>query len=307
MATALLSSQVPTPMVPTTDYLIDDAVNNGALPPNCEYMAAGQSSTAPDRLNGMGTRVDLTARYGGGGNAICDGLTISLATGMVVNIAAGQAYINAGIVEVPAATTTTVSTYGAAHRVYLWLLADGSIYPVDNATTQPASQGVYLGSVLINGSNNGLTSFDDSGRLVLQNGIFEMTTADTGIPTAAPSSSVRYYILTVAGQRFWWTGSWWMRVMESGRFAKAMSTSNYTLVTPEYYARHLTFTGAIGAGRDVVLPLFNGAEWVVYNNTTGGFALTFKGSSGASVAVAATKTAIIRCDGTDILRVTADV
>jgi hypothetical protein len=91
-----------------------------------------------------------------------------------------------------------------------------------------------------------------------------------------------------------------------GRAPKALSDANYTVANTEYNKRHLEFTGALTAGRDITLPTTDGAEWVVENATTGGFALTFKTAAGAGVAVAATKTAIIRCDGTDIKRVTAD-
>lgn len=91
-----------------------------------------------------------------------------------------------------------------------------------------------------------------------------------------------------------------------GRNSKALSDANYTMLVTEYIKRHLEFTGALTAGRDIILPLTDGAEFVVYNGTTGGFALTFKGATGTGVAVAATKHAIIRCDGTNYIRVTAD-
>lgn len=92
-----------------------------------------------------------------------------------------------------------------------------------------------------------------------------------------------------------------------GRLALAMSDANTTLTNVQYNNRTLSFTGTLTAGRNIVVPLTDGAEWVIYNNTTGGFALTVIGASGTGIAVAATKTAIVRCDGTNILRVTADV
>lgn len=65
-------------------------------------------------------------------------------------------------------------------------------------------------------------------------------------------------------------------------------------------------TGTYTAGRNVILPLVNGLMYVVFNNQGGAFAATFKGASGTGIAVAQTKRAIIYCDGTNWVRVTAD-
>lgn len=91
-----------------------------------------------------------------------------------------------------------------------------------------------------------------------------------------------------------------------GRSSVAGGDANYTLLDTEYNKRTLEFTGALTAGRNRVVPLTDGAEWVVTNNTTGGFATTVIGPSGTGIAVAAGKTAILRCDSVNILRVTAD-
>lgn len=91
-----------------------------------------------------------------------------------------------------------------------------------------------------------------------------------------------------------------------GRVSVAGGDANYTLLDTEYNNRHLEFTGALTTGRNRVVPLTDGAEWVVFNNTTGGFAVTVIGASGGGIAVAAGKTAILRCNGTAVLRVTAD-
>lgn len=95
--------------------------------------------------------------------------------------------------------------------------------------------------------------------------------------------------------------------IRGGRSSIAISPdANYTVLAADYVNRILEFTGAIAAGRDVILPHVEGAEYIVENSTTGGFALTFKKSGGTGVAVAATKRAIIYNDGTDYVRVTPD-
>lgn len=93
------------------------------------------------------------------------------------------------------------------------------------------------------------------------------------------------------------------------QFTKALSDANYTLsvvtVPQEWQYGVLYFTGALSAGRNIICPT-NKKLYVVVNGTTGGFALTLKTSAGAGIAVAAGKTAILRCDGSAVVRVTAD-
>lgn len=64
---------------------------------------------------------------------------------------------------------------------------------------------------------------------------------------------------------------------------------------------------SLDAARDVVFPTaIPGKILVVKNNTGATHAVTVKVSGQTGVAVAATKTAILRCTGTDFVRVTAD-
>ncbi len=76
--------------------------------------------------------------------------------------------------------------------------------------------------------------------------------------------------------------------------------------------RKLTYTGALLAGRTVTYATPAVAsgyyEKTIFNNTTGGFSLTFKCGGGTTVAIAAGKTAILGFDtGGNVSRVTADV
>lgn len=95
--------------------------------------------------------------------------------------------------------------------------------------------------------------------------------------------------------------------LAEGYLSIAMSDANTTLTAAQFVNRVLRFTGTLSAGRDIVLPLTAGAVYVVINGTTGGFALTAKGSSGSGIAVGAGKTAMVMCDGTNVIRLTADV
>ena len=66
----------------------------------------------------------------------------------------------------------------------------------------------------------------------------------------------------------------------------------------------LTFTGTLTATRDIVVPLVGKKQWTVYNGT--GQSLRFIGASGTGITVATGKHAIVRSDGTNIVRVMAD-
>lgn len=95
-----------------------------------------------------------------------------------------------------------------------------------------------------------------------------------------------------------------------GRVVVAMAAdANQSLGGSEYSRRHIVMSGGtvLTATRDITMPTTDGAEWVVRNGTSGGQSLVFKTAAGAGVTVANGMTAIVRCDGTDIVRVTADV
>ena len=86
------------------------------------------------------------------------------------------------------------------------------------------------------------------------------------------------------------------------------SDANKTLTQAESRADILDITSGVslGATRNIVLPLA-AKQWTVFNNTTGSQSLQFIGASGTGVTVASGTRAIIYADGTNIVRVTADV
>jgi hypothetical protein len=101
----------------------------------------------------------------------------------------------------------------------------------------------------------------------------------------------------------------WLRLAPQ-RLVKAISDANQTLTYDEASCDILEFTGNISTTRNIVLPLAT-KQYTVFNNTTidsgGGDSLQFIGPTGTGVSVAAGKRAIIYANGTNIVRVTADV
>lgn len=71
-------------------------------------------------------------------------------------------------------------------------------------------------------------------------------------------------------------------------------------------ARVLVLTGTLTAARSVVLSHRAGADWIVLNNTTGGYAVTVKGPTGTGYSVASSKIATVFSDGSKYLGTTAD-
>lgn len=63
----------------------------------------------------------------------------------------------------------------------------------------------------------------------------------------------------------------------------------------------MEFTGAITANINVIVPLQDGRIYWAYNNTTGAFTLTVKGSSGTGVAVPQGAIQRVRSDGTNVI------
>lgn len=85
----------------------------------------------------------------------------------------------------------------------------------------------------------------------------------------------------------------------------AVTTADVTLNAAEARARYLTTTGVLTGNRNVIVP--NDWEGFVFCNNTGAFTTTFKTAGGTGIVVAQTKRAILFADGTNVVRVTADV
>jgi hypothetical protein len=84
-----------------------------------------------------------------------------------------------------------------------------------------------------------------------------------------------------------------------------MTDASYTVTGEEYNHRILDISGTLTGPQNVILPHRNIREYVVNNNT--GQTLTLKTVNGTGIAIPTVNSATVRCDGTDILRVTANV
>lgn len=106
-----------------------------------------------------------------------------------------------------------------------------------------------------------------------------------------------------------WTDYRAFAVVATGVLTKAMpSDANYTLTAAEARNRILQISGGttLTATRNIVIPLAQ-KEYIVYNNAAGAQSLQFIGATGTGITVGTGKRAIIYADGTNVVRVTADV
>jgi len=93
----------------------------------------------------------------------------------------------------------------------------------------------------------------------------------------------------------------------SGVTSKSVTGADVTLTFTEAQATGLTTTGVLGAAHALIVPTIAGMTWDVFCNNTGAFATTFKTTAGTGIVVAQGKRARLMCDGTNVVRVTADV
>lgn len=89
-----------------------------------------------------------------------------------------------------------------------------------------------------------------------------------------------------------------------GIATQAMADANQTITQAQALCNTLVTTGALTAARNLVVPLLR-RGWTVRNTCTG-FGVQVIGATGTGITIGVGKVAIVECDGTNVLRVTAD-
>jgi hypothetical protein len=99
------------------------------------------------------------------------------------------------------------------------------------------------------------------------------------------------------------------RVGDSAITVSISGATDTTLTIDQLVARYITLSGALTANVNVIAPAAAGdagVSWLIYNNTSGAFTLTFKNSTGTGVAIAQGKRALIIWDGTNMVSYPSD-
>ncbi len=184
----------------------------------------------------------------------------------------------------------------------------GTLFGRNALTTTGLTWG-YLGGVIL----------VDGVPTTIANGTVALTTAATNYVEAnragtvsanttafTPGSTPLYTVVAGASTITSYTDKRLLAVpVGAGRLVKAMADANQTLTYAEARCDILEATGALGALRDLVVPIV-AKQWTVFANVTGGFGIRVIGASGTGITVADAKRAIVYGDGTNIVRVTAD-
>lgn len=90
-----------------------------------------------------------------------------------------------------------------------------------------------------------------------------------------------------------------------GAASIALTTANVTLSQAQALCDTLTVTGTLTAVRDLIVPLVR-RRWLI-RHTGSAFGARVIGATGTGITVAVGTSALVECDGTNVLRVTADV
>jgi hypothetical protein len=204
----------------------------------------------------------------------------------------------------------TANTSGAAAQANALVDAasPATLFGRNSATTTALTWGFFGGKMLVDGVlttiANGTVALTASNTNFVEATRAGVVSANT---TGFTAGRIPLYQVVTGGSTITSYTDWRITpaTQPAGRLQLAMSDGNQTLTAAQARNRILRFTGTLTAQRNIVVPLAE-QEWIVNNNTTGGFGLQFIGPTGTGVVVAAARHAIIYSDGTNVVRVTPD-
>jgi hypothetical protein len=185
----------------------------------------------------------------------------------------------------------------------------GTYFGRNADTSTGLTWGYFAAKVLINGTPTTVASGTKTLTASATNYISVSQAGVVSVGTARLANELPLYsIVTGSATVTTWTDerepSTMARFFE-GRATQAMADANQTLTQSQALCRTLVTTGALTAARNLVVPL-RLCTWQVRNDCTG-FGVQVIGASGTGITIGVGKTAIVSCDGTNVVRVTADV
>lgn len=177
------------------------------------------------------------------------------------------------------------------------------------STTTGLTWGFYGGDVLVNGvpttvANGTVTLTASTTNYVSISQAGTVSTATTVNAANVPLYTVVTGVSTVSSYNDTRNVKELDR-LNYGIATQAMADSNQTITQALALCDSLITTGALTAQRNLVVPLVR-RRWTVRNNCTG-FGVQVIGVSGTGIVIGVAKVADVECDGTNVLRITADV
>ena len=193
--TASTPSIIP---IATTPTIASIAVDGGTSPSSRTTSTATLATTLATCVNDHAARHDISMMAMNGLYVIMRGLDLSWTSGLTVNIAAGQAFVE-GVREIVA--TTKVVGDNATTR--LWMDYSGAILSGTGAYAPTLA--VFLGTVTTLAGV--VTVIDVAGVLKMQGGIPVRQVADTVKPVDTPTSLAVFLTVTNGAGSWLWNGT----------------------------------------------------------------------------------------------------
>ncbi len=186
-----------------------------------------------------------------------------------------------------------------------------AIYAKKYATTSGLTIGFHGGKVSINGVVT-----------VISDGTVTLTASTTNYIEANPSTGAVTKNTTAYTPGYWRIGravtgpssitTWYDDrytnfAQQTRMLTKAFPTdANYTATAAEVDVDWINISaGTVSATRDFIVPVGFPKQWVVTNNTAQSVRVI--GATGTGITIATLKTAIVAANGTNVIRITADV
>ena len=186
-----------------------------------------------------------------------------------------------------------------------------AIYGAKAATTSGLTLGYHGGKISV----NGVVTVIADGTLVLTASVTNYVEANPVTGAVSKNSSAYTPVYWRIGRAVTGTGSittWYDDrflnfAKQTWLLTKAFpSDANYTLTQPEAEADVISITaGTITATRDFIVPIAFPKVWTVINKTAQSVRII--GATGTGITIATVKTAMVMADGTNVVRLTADV
>lgn len=177
------------------------------------------------------------------------------------------------------------------------------------STTTGLTWGYYGGVVMVNGLAtavaNGTVALTASATNYV--GLTQAGVVANTVTTPNPLHAPLYTVVTSVSGITSYTDTRTpqsLRRQAHGTASIAITTANVTATQAQALCDTITVTGALTAARDLIVPLLR-RRWVVRHSGTG-FDVRVIGASGTGITIGIGKVAIVECDGTNVLRVTAD-
>lgn len=161
--------------------------------------------------------------------------------------------------------------------------------------TDGSLTGIANGTVALTASSNNYVEANRAGAV---------TSNTTGF---TPGSIPLYLAVTGASSVTSYTDyrSYRTTVTSTSKATETLTTADVLMSAVSARCRYLTINGALTGNRALIVP--NDWEGIVFCNNTGAYTTTVKTSGGSGIVVAQTKRALLLADGTNVVRLTADV